>query len=116
MFLGKIKKSHEFSSVFKTGKYLKLSSLVVQYKRKSFKDANYSSRYGIVVSKKVGNAVQRNFIKRRIRALLNNINFSYEKKSVDYVFVARKNLIKIKFSDLHIELCDALKKINQSGT
>ena len=116
MFLGKIKKSHEFSSVFKTGKYLKLSSLVVQYKRKPFKDTDYSSRYGIVVSKKVGNAVQRNFIKRRIRALLNNINFSFEKKSVDYVFVARKNLIKIKFSALYIELCDALKKINQSGT
>ena len=83
MFLGKIKKSHEFSSVFKTGKYLKLSALVVQYKRKPFRDANYSSRYGIVVSKKVGNAVQRNFIKRRIRALLNDINFSYEKKSLD---------------------------------
>ena len=116
MFLSKIKKSHEFSSVFKTGKYLKLSSLVVQYKRKPIKNDKYASRYGIVVSKKVGNAVQRNFIKRRIRALLNNINFSYEKKSVDYVFVARKNLIKIKFSDLHIELCDALKKINQSGT
>ena len=116
MFLGKIKKSHDFSSVFKTGKYLKLSSLVVQYKMKPIKDANYYSRYGIVVSKKVGNAVQRNFIKRRIRALLKNINFSFEKKSVDYVFVARKNLLKIKFSALYIELCNALKKINQLGT
>ena len=116
MFLGKIKKSHEFSSVFKTGKFLNLSSMVVQYKRKPFKAAIYSSRYGIVVSKKVGNAVQRNFIKRRIRAVLNNINLSFKNKSVDYVFVARKNLIKIKFSALYIELCDALKKINQSGT
>ena len=111
MFLGKIKKSHEFSSVFKTGKYLKLSSLVIQYKIKPFKAANYSSRYGIVVSKKVGNAVQRNFIKRRIRALLKDINFSFEKNSFDYVFVARKNLINIKFSALYIELCDALKKL-----
>jgi ribonuclease P protein component len=116
MLLVKIKKSHEFSSVFKTGKYLKLSSLVVQYKRKPFKGANYSSRYGIVISKKVGNAVQRNFIKRRIRALLKNINFSFEKNSFDYVFVARKNLINIKFNALYIELCDALKKINQSVT
>ena len=116
MFLGKIKKSREFSSVFKTGKYLKLSSLVVQYKRQPIKNDNYTSSYGIVVSKKVGNAVQRNFIKRRIRAVLNNINFSFEKKSVDYVFVARKNLIKIKFRALYIEICDALKKINQSGT
>ena len=114
MFLGKIKKSHEFSSVFKTGKYLKLPSMVVQYKTKPFKGTIYSSRYGLVVSKKVGNAVQRNFIKRRIRALLKNINFSFEKNSFDYVFVARKNLIKIKFSVLYIELCDALKKINQS--
>ena len=80
MFLGKIKKSHEFSSVFKTGKYLKLSSLVVQYKRQPIKDDNCSSRYGIVISKKVGNAVQRNFIKRRLRAVLNDIKFSFEKK------------------------------------
>jgi ribonuclease P protein component len=116
MFLGKIKKSHEFSSVFKTGKYLKISSLIIQYKRHPINNNSHSSRYGIVVSKKVGNAVQRNFSKRRLRAVLYNINFSFEKKSVDYVFVARKNLIKMKFSALYIELCDALKKINQSGT
>ena len=116
MFLGKIKKSHEFSSVFKTGKYLKLSSLIIQYKSHPINDNNHSSRYGIVVSKKVGNAVQRNFTKRRLRAVLNNINYTFKKKSIDYVFVARKNLIKIKFSALYIELCDALKKINQSGT
>jgi ribonuclease P protein component len=115
MFLGKIKKSHEFSSVFKTGKYLKLSSLIIQYKSHPINDNNHSSRYGIVVSKKVGNAVQRNFTKRRLKAVLNNINYTFEKKSIDYIFVARKNLIKIKFSDLYIELCNALKKINQSG-
>ena len=83
---------------------------------KPIKDANYSSRYGIVVSKKVGNAVKRNFAKRRLRAILNNINFSFEKKQMDYVFIANKNLLKIKFSDLNIELCNALKKINQLGT
>ena len=116
MLLGKIKKSHEFLSVFKTSKYLKISSLVIQYKMQPIKDDNYYSRYGIVVSKKVGNAVQRNFIKRRIRAVVNNINFSFEKNSVDYVFVARKNLIKIKFSALYLEMCDAIKKINQSIT
>ena len=115
MLLGKIKKSRQFSSVFKTGKYLKLSALTIQYKRHPINHSSYSSRYGIVVSKKVGNAVQRNFTKRRLRAVLNNINYTFEKKSIDYVFVARKNLIKINFSALNIELCDALKKINQSG-
>ena len=113
MFTDKIKKSHEFSSVFKSGRYLKLAALVIQYKKKPIDENSYSSRYGIVVSKKVGNAVQRNFTKRRLRAVLNNINSAFEKKSMDYVFVARKSLIKIKFSALYIELYDALKKINQ---
>ena len=103
-------------SVFKICNYLKLSSLVVQYNRQHINHDNYTSSYGIVVSKRVGNAVQRYFITRSIRAVLYNIYFSFEKNSVDYVFVARKNLIKIKFRDLYIEICDALKKINQSGT
>ena len=113
MFTDKIKKSREFSSVFKTGRYLRLSSLIIQYKKNSIDDSNNTVRYGIVVSKKVGNAVQRNFTKRRLRAVLNNINSAFEKKSMDYVFVARKSLIKIKCSALYIELYDALKKINQ---
>ena len=115
MFTGKIKKNHEFASVFSTGKYLKLNNLVIQYKKYSTNPNKYSARYGIVVSKKVGNAVQRNFSKRRLRAILNNINYAFEKKSIDYVFVAKKNVRKIKFSDLNLELCNALKKINQSG-
>ena len=116
MFIGKIKKSREFSLVFRAGKYLKLPSLVIQFRIKSIDEDTYTSRYGIIVSKKVGNAVKRNFAKRRLRAILNNINFAFENYPMDYVFVANKKLLKIKFSALNIELCNALKKINQLGT
>ena len=111
MFTSKIKKSREFSLVFKTGKYLRLSSLIIQYKRKPIDEKSYTSSYGIVVSKKVGNAVKRNFAKRRLRAILNNIDFTFEKKPMNYVFIANKNLLRTKFSSLNIEICNALKKL-----
>ena len=63
-----------------------------------------------VTKKKIGNAVKRNFAKRRVKAL-KNILYSCGKKELDYVLVIKKKLLDIKFKKLSLELEMALDKI-----
>ncbi|WP_240329624.1 ribonuclease P protein component [Helicobacter suis] len=56
-----------------------------------------TSLLGLSVSKKVGNAVQRNLIKRRVRSLFKNIHL--EKERV-IVFVAKAGIAQLKYKDL----------------
>ncbi len=56
------------------------------------------SRFGVVVSKIIGNAVVRNRCKRRVRAVLNQNKQNYE-NGWDFVFIIRKRF-------LHSTACD----------
>jgi ribonuclease P protein component len=55
---------------------------------------DYKKEVGFIASKKVGNAVKRNYAKRRLRAL-----FFAQKKLRDgiYVFVAKVGILDVKF-------------------
>jgi ribonuclease P protein component len=64
---------------------------------------------GFTASKKVGNAVKRNFAKRRLRALFNE--FSDNLSEGTYIFVAKKDIIDIKFSKLKNDINKALKRV-----
>ena len=70
-------------------------------------------RVGITASKKLGNSVNRNFVKRRIRSLVQKV-FSKTYVSVkDYVIVAKKGILSERFDSLHEELKVLLKKIEK---
>ena len=55
------------------------------------------SRYGIVVSRRVGNAVVRNRVKRLLREILRQMPL---KPGWDVVFIARPQAAKASFADL----------------
>ncbi len=59
-------------------------------------------RLGIIVSKKAGNAVKRNRIKRLIRVFFRLNKGSLQK--VDHVFVAKNNIDKINYQQVEKEL------------
>jgi ribonuclease P protein component len=64
---------------------------------------------GFTASKKIGNAVKRNFAKRRLRALF--AEFSESLTDGTYVFVAKKDILDIEFSKLQNDLSHALKRV-----
>ena len=107
----RIKKKEEFSNIFSNGKSIKLDSVIIKYAKRVSKHNSDDPRYGIIASKKVGNAVKRNFAKRRIKALENTIN-TFGNNNLDYVFIAKKNLLSEKFKVLNLEFRKALNKIN----
>ena len=86
--LNRLKKNKEFQRVYQCKKSF-IGRYLVLYLKKN--DLNYS-RFGFVVSKKVGKAVERNKIKRRLKEIC-RLNFDRFKTGYDLIFIAR---IKIK--------------------
>ena len=105
-----IKKKEDFSHVFRNGSFLNCNSFTINYAKKSKLAGTNSPRFGIVASKKVGNAVQRNFAKRRAKAL-KNIFLNCGKNEFDYILVAKKILLNENFKILSSQLEQTLNKI-----
>ena len=68
---------------------------------------------GITVTRKLGNAVARNRIRRRLRAALRQVLPGPARPGVDYVVIARPPAMRRAFSDLVIDLRDALTMIGR---
>ena len=76
-------------------------------------DADPLMRVGITVSKKVGNAVIRNRMKRRFRALAREILPEAGLPGADHVLIGRAGGIERPFEDLRTELVKALGKVKR---
>ena len=67
-------------------------------------------RYGITVTKKIGNAVVRNRMKRRFRALLRTLLPDAGLPGHDHVLIGRDRGVERDFSKLYEELAMALSR------
>ncbi|WP_438313994.1 ribonuclease P protein component [Sporosarcina sp. FA9] len=101
----RIKKDEEFQTVFKNGKSFANRQFVVYCYRKEKQDI---FRIGLSVSKKVGNAVTRNRIKRYIRQAFLEMNGSLQ-NNMDYVIIARHQAAKIDFHETKKSLQHVLR-------
>ncbi len=64
---------------------------------------------GFTASKKIGNAVKRNFAKRRLRALF--LELSPFLKNGSYIFIARDKILTSKYKDIKKGFLISLKRI-----
>lgn len=71
-------------------------------------------RLGLTVTKKVGNAVERNRIRRRLRAAARAVLPQAGQKGFDYVVVARRTALTAEFSDLTGGLEKTLKQVHKT--
>jgi len=105
-----LKKPHEFRRAYSKGKSASNKCFVV-YVRKNGKNV---TRLGITVSAKLGNAVHRNRIRRRIRECY-RVNESSFPKGFDIVVVARGYSETASFQDLSRALSGCVRKAVQSA-
>ena len=68
-------------------------------------------RAGITVTKKIGNAVVRNRMKRRFRALLRELLHEHGLPDTDHVLIGRENGIERDFAALRSELLVAFGRV-----
>lgn len=82
----RIRTSREFKAVFDKGKRVSLGLFLLIWMPSTYS----CSRLGLVVSRKVGNAVTRNRVKRCMRAAF-RLTSCIHQSPIDLVVLARKN-------------------------
>lgn len=108
MSIKKIKKSREFNYIYNSSKkvYTKYAIIFMSESRKG-------QRFGFVASKKTGNAVQRNRIKRLFREFARQ-NSQKMNKDYDYVFVGKAilkdNIRKMSYKDIERDMMKVIRQ------
>ncbi|MDR0762574.1 MAG: ribonuclease P protein component [Campylobacteraceae bacterium] len=98
-----MKKSDEFSAVYKVANKWHCEGAVVFYKTSNEKKA------GFTAGKKVGNAVLRNRAKRRLRAIFTQTE--QKLKEGIYIFVAKEGLKNMDYKQLKSSLLWSFKRL-----
>lgn len=90
----RLKGKKNFDEVFKQGEKKNSPYFTLHYLTKS---DTTNPRFGIVISKKIGNAVTRNKIRRQIYHILQDF---LNTKNIDYVIVCSKPITTLDYTDI----------------
>ena len=105
-----LSKNEDFKSLL-SGKKYSNKYLTIFFKKLSDKDNN-KLNISFVTKKKIGNAVRRNKIKRRLRNIMNdaiktiNMNLNYS-----YLFIAKKNIYDASYKMIKDSIFKDLTKV-----
>ena len=105
-----LSKNEDFKSLL-TGRKVSSKYLTIFFKNLSYK-GNKNLNISFVAQKKIGNAVKRNKIKRRLKNITNDalkktsLNFNYS-----YLVVAKKTVLNDNYEDIKETLFSNFKKI-----
>ena len=105
-----LSKNEDFKSLL-TGRKVSSKYLTIFFKNLSYK-GNKNLNISFVAQKKIGNAVKRNKIKRRLKNIMNdatkktllNLNYSY-------LFITKKTVLNAEFANIKKTLFSDLEKI-----
>ena len=92
-----------------TGIKVPAAAFVLQGRRR---DDDGPVRLGFTVSKKVGNAVERNRVRRRLREIVRLSASSRMQAGHDYVLVGRRAALKVPFDRIAEEFDGALRRMH----
>ncbi|MDI9846541.1 ribonuclease P protein component [Rhodoblastus sp. 17X3] len=112
----RLKKRADFVSAAKGRRQHQHSFVLQARERDPAPDCVESARVGFTVTKKVGNSVVRNRIRRRLREAVRLADESLFQLRCDYVLAARREALAAPFDELRGELARALKKIHRAGS
>lgn len=104
----RISKKSEFNLIFKNGKKITSKELKTYFIKNNKKQSSFS----IVIGKKLGNAIQRNRIKRLIREVYRK-NKEYFGIGINWVFIPKGKWEKIDYYHAERIILDVVKGIRK---
>ena len=108
----KITKNSAYKELFFNSDKIVGKYFVILYRSTEIEDDELVNfRFGITASKKIGNAVKRNWCKRVIRILVGQLDLTDLTKNLYINVIARKFMIKENFSILKNDFNYSIKKI-----
>ena len=107
----RLKRRQDFVAAAK-GSYAAMPGMVVQARDRKDEDP---PRVGFTATKKLGNAVIRNRIKRRLREIARLQLESLARPGFDYVLIGRGPTIERGFAELGKDLNSALKRLHRTS-
>ena len=109
MSINKIKKSKDFSLIYNKSQKMHTKYAIIFIKE----NKNNTQRFGFVASKKTGNAVQRNRIKRLFKEFVKTHKNKF-RENTDYIFVGKsvlkENIKNLKYKDIEKDIIKVIKQ------
>jgi len=100
-----VKTHQEFNEIIKSGNVIRNNFYNIYIRKSNFD----FPRFGIAISKKLGNAVFRNKKKRQLRMILTNQKKEFP-NGYDYIIIMKEKTKEAKYQELEQMLLDLLKR------
>lgn len=103
-----VRKNTDFNNIIKVGKKLKNNLFYMYFINNDLK----FNRYGIAVSTKIGNAVNRNKYKRQIKDIIDKMNIQIS-NNCDIIFIARTNIKESSYDAIKNSICNLINMLGE---
>jgi ribonuclease P protein component len=113
MKLATLKVRSEFLAVRGGGRWAGPAFVLEGRRRMPDAGASDTPRIGFTVTKKLGNAVVRNRMRRRLREAARSVMPEFAQPGFDYVLIAREAALVRPFNDLQRDLAQAFRRVHQ---
>ena len=110
MTLITIKKRSEFIRSNKFSKKIYTPNFIIQKLEANKNDK--IPHFGFTITKKIGSAIVRNKIKRRLKSIIRELlkcKDKYFDLRFNYILICKKEIVKVSYNDLEVELMDKFK-------
>ena len=105
--INRLKKRYQFNYVYKSGEHFSGEHMVLYVVSSKTKNI----KVGLAVTKKIGHAVVRNRVRRKLREIIKK-QVPTLKQNYNIIVVARENISEASFDKLSAEFLKLLKKAN----
>lgn len=110
---GRLRRTADYRAMRGARRY-QAAAFTLQVRRRSEAAGGEEARFGLTVTRKIGNAVERNRIRRRLREAVRKCAPSRARPHHDYVLIARREALSEPFAAIVGQLAKALDRASLS--
>ena len=103
--INRLRKRYQYQYIYKSGSFISEKAVTLHYVTSKTK----CIKVGFAVTKKIGGAIKRNLIRRRLREIIRKhlINL---KQNYNIIIVAKESILDVDFENLSKQIVNLLKK------